>query len=818
MSSIPPPPPLPPSYHPSPPHLEEPLLAPRPHKLTPDLPAEMARTLDNQVARDLSIPPPPPGVNHYGAPPSLPSGSHNMTPGFVVPTLSTTPAPIPPPGDSWTPWQVPKTGSPPSGISLQLPPSSSLPYPGPPSPEDTLTATMGSLSVSGPSPKKTSEPPSLTASLPTISSLIAALPSVQTPTNTPASKIAWCRDVIGLVDRLYVTPNQTGSADPPSGPIHVADQELNRLVEIAVPMVLQYANPNPVPQQLPLHVAEALYLRAKFESTGAYPQFIPQNSRMAFRDYERAARAGYSTAWFKIGRDYENFGDSQHAKDCYERGIRNNNESCLYRMGMAHLVGQLGLPANTEVALPLLQRAATLATVDSPQPAYVFGLLLLGEFSHASVPPHLFTPLIPPGSSRDNEARRHLERAAYLNFAAAQYKLGHAYEFAQPPFPFDALLSVQYYSLASQQGEIEADMALSKWFLCGSEGAFDKDESLAFTFAEKAARKGLPSAEFAMGYYVEVGVGGPKDIEAARKWYERASQHGNADATERLAALSQPAPVSLSRQEHENLTETTLVRKRTQAKQRSDASGSGAGPRTGARQNGQQVVAVIRQSSLAHRPGPGPNPGYAAPPVPAMLTQSGNPPAGMPPPPVNEGYANPHRQSPMGSPNLNSEGYPQQRQPPPQGPPSGGSGFRPMSQHAAGHQSTLPPPQLHASLPPPQPHASLPPPGSGQGYPSPRMSAYGQGARPPQQQPGAGPSGPGGPGGRRPGPPRTASGTGPTFLGGGPPQQSSAPGSALSSPGVYDAPMKPPGPKGPATFQEMGFQSEKLDKDNCVIM
>jgi TPR repeat protein len=194
------------------------------------------------------------------------------------------------------------------------------------------------------------------------------------------------------------------------------------------------------------------------------------------------------------------------------------------RMGMAHLMGQLGLAANPEAALPVLQRAATLATVDVPQSAYVFGLLLLGEFSPASIPPHLFVPLIPPGSSRDHEARRHLERAAYLNFAPAQYKLGHAYEFAQPPFPFDALLSVQYYSLASQQGEIEADMALSKWFLCGSEGAFDKDESLAFTFAEKAARKGLPSAEFAMGYYTEVGVGGAKDIEAARNWYTRVSK------------------------------------------------------------------------------------------------------------------------------------------------------------------------------------------------------------------------------------------------------------------------------------------------------
>ena len=187
-------------------------------------------------------------------------------------------------------------------------------------------------------------------------------------------------------------------------------------------------------------------------------------------------------------------------------------------------MGQLGLQPSFEAAIPLLQRAATLATVDGPQPAYVYGLLLLQEFSHISIPPSCFLPFIPPGSSAQAEARKHLERAAYLNFSPAQYKLGHAYEFAAPPFPFDALLSVQYYSLASQQGEVEADMALSKWFLCGADGAFDKDESLAYTFAEKAAKKGLPSAEFAMGYYAEVGVGGPKDVEAARRWYTKVSR------------------------------------------------------------------------------------------------------------------------------------------------------------------------------------------------------------------------------------------------------------------------------------------------------
>ena len=52
-------------------------------------------------------------------------------------------------------------------------------------------------------------------------------------------------------------------------------------------------------------------------------------------------------------------------------------------------------------------------------------------------------------------------------------------------------------------------------------GGFEKDEGLALTFAEKAARKGLPSAEFAMGYYAEVGVGQPKDVKKAIVWYER---------------------------------------------------------------------------------------------------------------------------------------------------------------------------------------------------------------------------------------------------------------------------------------------------------
>jgi hypothetical protein len=142
----------------------------------------------------------------------------------------------------------------------------------------------------------------------------------------------------------------------------------------------------------PKYVAEALYWRACLSNSGEFPDLVPQNPRTAFRDFEAAARAGHFQAWFRLGRDYETVGDAVHARDCFERGVKYQVESCLYRMGMANLLGQLGLPARPEVAVPLLHRAATLATVTAPQPAYVFGLLLIDQFAQVSIPSHLLVP------------------------------------------------------------------------------------------------------------------------------------------------------------------------------------------------------------------------------------------------------------------------------------------------------------------------------------------------------------------------------------------------------------------------------------------
>jgi len=133
-------------------------------------------------------------------------------------------------------------------------------------------------------------------------------------------------------------------------------------------------------------------------------------------------------------------------------------------MAMAHLLGQLGLQPNSAVAVPMLRQAASLSTTDDPLPAYIYGMLLSGELDLGDNPAGITPASIPPSLlaneyGQPSEPRPWIERSAYLGYAPAQFKIGFCYEYASLGCPYDPLLSVQYYSLASQQGDIEADMA-----------------------------------------------------------------------------------------------------------------------------------------------------------------------------------------------------------------------------------------------------------------------------------------------------------------------------------------------------------------------
>ena len=148
-------------------------------------------------------------------------------------------------------------------------------------------------------------------------------------------------------------------------------------------------------------------------------------------------------------------------------------------------------------------------------------------------------------------ARFNIEKAAYLGFAKAQTKMGAAYELCQLGCDFDPGLSLHYNALAARQGDADAEMSISKWFLCGYDGVFEKNDELAFTYARRATQNGLATAEFAMGYFYEIGMYVPVDLKEARLWYIKASEHGNKDALARIDGISRSN--TLSRKDHENV-------------------------------------------------------------------------------------------------------------------------------------------------------------------------------------------------------------------------------------------------------------------------
>lgn len=171
-------------------------------------------------------------------------------------------------------------------------------------------------------------------------------------------------------------------------------------------------------------------------------------------------------------------------------------------------------------------------------------MLLARELKQISIPDQILPMDL-------NAARYNIEKAAYLGFAKAQTKMGSAYELCQLGCEFDPALSLHYNALASRQGEPEADMAISKWFLCGHKGLFEKNDELAYVYAERAAQTGLPTAEFAMGYFYEVGIHVPSDLRVAKSWYTKAADHGYTEAAGRIEGISRSN--TLSKQDHQDI-------------------------------------------------------------------------------------------------------------------------------------------------------------------------------------------------------------------------------------------------------------------------
>jgi hypothetical protein len=284
-------------------------------------------------------------------------------------------------------------------------------------------------------------------------------------------------------------------------------------------------------------------------------------------------------------------------------------------------------------------------------------------------------------------------------------------------------------------------------------------------------------------------------------------QHGNPDAKDRLVALSQPDPSSLSRQQHEVLTETTLVRKRTQAKQRSDASGQR--PTGTGRPDGRKIVENARKGSLLMPSLPENDYPPPMPSMPSIPQQQQQPPPPQPQP------------QPQQQPPPQPQQPPQQQQLIPQGPQASTLPPQPVSQSPP--QSAYPPgqrplpggskpfgnsPRYTLTDPGPRPSSSQgsggpgPAPPKQTGSPEPGRRPTHQQTRPPAQQP----SQQGPEQGSVPAP-KPSQGSQPIISTLPPPGTGFDPGSFNQKP--Y---------KGAQTFQEMGITTAKVEDKDCVIM
>ncbi|KAI0048252.1 HCP-like protein [Auriscalpium vulgare] len=271
---------------------------------------------------------------------------------------------------------------------------------------------------------------------------------------------------------------------------------------------------------------EAQFFLANCYGTGTLG--LQVDHEKAYHLYLQAAKQNHAAATYRVAVCNEIGAGTRkeppRAAAFYRKAASLGDTAAMYKLGMILLQGTLGEAKNPREAVGWLRRAAEQA--DEENPHALHELALLHENPSGQIVPH--DPI---------QAKELYTRAAYLGYTQSQYKLGQCYEYGALACPVDPRRSIAWYTKAAEKGNSEAELALSGWYLTGSEGVLKQSDSEAYLWARRAADKGLTKAEYAVGYYAEVGIGIKQDIEFAKRWYMRAAAQGNKRAMNRLTEM-----------------------------------------------------------------------------------------------------------------------------------------------------------------------------------------------------------------------------------------------------------------------------------------
>lgn len=241
----------------------------------------------------------------------------------------------------------------------------------------------------------------------------------------------------------------------------------------------------------------------------------------AYNLYVQASKQNHSSATYRTAVCNEVGAGTRrdHARAVlfYRKASALGDTAGMYKLGMILLNGLLGQQRNPKDAVAWLKRAASQADEDNPHALHELGLL----YERTPQPSHgILSTLV---SYDPAQARELFTQAGQFGYPPSQFKLGTCYEYGSLTCPVDPRRSIAWYTRAAERGDAESELALSGWYLTGSEGVLKQSDSEAYLWARRAANKGLPKAEYAVGYYSEVGIGVKSDLEEAKRWYMRAA-------------------------------------------------------------------------------------------------------------------------------------------------------------------------------------------------------------------------------------------------------------------------------------------------------
>ncbi|KAH8878847.1 HCP-like protein [Thozetella sp. PMI_491] len=261
--------------------------------------------------------------------------------------------------------------------------------------------------------------------------------------------------------------------------------------------------------------ASGLFSKGKEDYNSAFPLFV------------LAAKHGHAESAYRTALCYE-FGwgcrkDPAKAVQFLRSAASKRHPGAMTRLGKACLSGDLGEKRYRE-GIKWLKLATEAADTIYNAAPYQLGCLYetgYGDdvFQDESYAAELFT------------------QAADLGHPEANYRMGDAYEHGRLNCPRDPALSVHFYTGGAERGHAAAMMGLCAWYMVGAEPILEKDEEEAYEWARRSAELGYVKAQYAVGYFTEMGIGCRRDVLEANVWYVKAADAGDERAKQRLAAI-----------------------------------------------------------------------------------------------------------------------------------------------------------------------------------------------------------------------------------------------------------------------------------------